>query len=102
MTPQKGRKRQPTQPIIFDSHGVERFQSNKIVEYLLDKTPYAMNDIAMIDFPIGDRVQFAQLIGYSVSGLGDLHYVTKQAWARAAHKSKASVAARLKATGEGK
>ena len=68
--------RQPTQPIIEDASGVVRFHRNAIVEYLLDHGGIDLNAIAMLDVPREDRIQFAQLIGYSVSGWGDLSYVT--------------------------
>ena len=65
----------PMQPLVIDEHGVVRFKVNKIVRALLDTGKLNMNDIAMLDFPLDDRVQFAQLIGYSVSGAGDLSYM---------------------------
>jgi hypothetical protein len=34
----------------------------------------------MIPFSNGDREQFAQLIGYSVGGFGDLSYVSDEAY----------------------
>ncbi len=72
--------RHPIQPIVEDSHGVLRFKANAVVEYLLDKGGLNMNDLAMIDFPREDREQFAQLIGYSHSGSGDLGYVSDEVW----------------------
>ena len=65
----------PIQPIICDQHGVVRFKSNGIVRYLLDHGGFDMNAIARLPFDLRDREQFAQLIGYSVSGFGDLSYV---------------------------
>lgn len=65
----------PTQPIVLDEHGVERFQGNAIVKHLLEiagQHGVDLNRIAAMDFALEDRVQFAQLLGYSVSGLGDL------------------------------
>jgi hypothetical protein len=65
----------PAQPIVFDEHGVARFMANPIVRWLLDTGPIDLNAIAMRrDFTLDDRRQFAQLIGYSVSGYGDLSY----------------------------
>ena len=37
-----------------------------------------LNELAMMDFDKNDRWQFAQLIGYSVSGAGDLDYHDKK------------------------
>lgn len=64
----------PMQPVVMDGR-VIRFKANAIVRYLLDTGPFDMNYLAMIPFSTEDRVQFAQLIGYSVSGFGDLSYV---------------------------
>ena len=71
----------PNQPLIIDSEGVIRFKKNLIVEALLDNASLRrprvmdMNEIAAMDFPLEDRIQFAQLIGYSRSGAADLSYM---------------------------
>lgn len=54
---------------------VVRFRKNKIVDFLLRTSKSDLNDLAMMDFSEEDHAQFAQLIGYSVSGWGDLSYV---------------------------
>jgi hypothetical protein len=67
----------PLQPIIFDKHGVARFKKNKIVDFLLDwasQRGMDLNALAIMNFDKNERWQFAQLIGYSVSGIGDLSY----------------------------
>ena len=66
--------RHPQQPLEM-VQDVVRFKKNKIVEYLLDNGGMDMNHLAIQDFSDEDRRQFAQLIGYSVSGYGDLNYV---------------------------
>ena len=48
----------PMQPIGLDEHGTARFKKNAIVRLLLDTHP--------------NLEQFYQLIGYSVSGFGEL------------------------------
>ena len=63
------------QPLVRDSSGTRRFKQNAIVTFLLDSGPFEMNDIAEMDFTAEDRVQFAQLIGYSLNGFGELPYV---------------------------
>lgn len=68
----------PIQPVYEDEHGVCRFKPNKIVRHLLDQGGIDMDDIAMGDFTREDREQFAQLIGYSHSGAGDLEYVSSE------------------------
>lgn len=62
----------PDQPVIVDSQGIERFQGNSIVQFLLQAGPFDLNQLSEMDWPIEDKRQFAQLIGYSVSGYGDL------------------------------
>jgi hypothetical protein len=76
-------KPQPIQPLVKDQHGVDRFQGNTIVRYLLDNGGLDLNDLARIPFSNEDRQQFAQLIGYSLSGYGELSYVDDAAYDRA-------------------
>ena len=61
-------KKHPMQNIIIDKKGIARFQENAMVVYLLNKGGIDMNNLAMLDFSDEDRMQFAQLIGYSVCG----------------------------------
>ena len=86
----------PIQPVAKDEHGVLRFKQNTIVSFLVDwcagqnraagyqllKTPNDkapdLNTLARMNFPREDWVQLAQLLGYSVSGFGDLSYVTDE------------------------
>lgn len=60
-----------------------RFVKNDIVEYLLDNGGIDLNKIACMDFSDEDRQQFAQLIGYSVSGYGSLSYVSEESCGQA-------------------
>lgn len=83
----------PIQPLEKDDHGVLRLKSNKIVRYLLDNGGIDMNHLAVQNFSDEDRQQFAQLIGYSLSGYGDLSYVSDDAYG-------ASAAAAIAALGE--
>lgn len=73
----------PIQPLQLDDKGVLRFKKNAIVEYLLDNGGIDMNHLARKDFTTEDREQFAQLIGYSLSGYADLGYVTDATYAAA-------------------
>lgn len=70
----------PIQPIVKDDNGVLRFKSNAIVEYLLHHGTTDLNDLARLDFPKEDRQQFSQLIGYSLSGYGELSYVDDETY----------------------
>ena len=69
----------PLQPTYIDKYGTKRFKGNAIVRFLLDKGPTNMNDLAIMQFTNEDREQFAQLIGYSVSGFAELGYVSDEA-----------------------
>lgn len=73
----------PIQPIEPDKNGTMRFKENAIVNYLLDNGPFDMNDLAILDFSNDDREQFAQLIGYSVGGFGELSYVSDDTYGTA-------------------
>ena len=59
---------------IREYNSITRFRRNEIVLWLLDAGPFDMNTIALMPFNQEDRVQFAQLIGYSVDGFFDLPY----------------------------
>jgi high-affinity Fe2+/Pb2+ permease len=73
----------PIQPLLKDDQGVLRFKKNAIVEYLLDHGLITLNDLAIINFSDEDRQQFAQLIGYSLSGYSELSYVSDDAYGAA-------------------
>ena len=87
----QNKAKHPTQPVV-KVDGVHRFKVNAIVRDLLDfASPRGMslNEIAMHKYSAEDRRQFAQLIGYSVSGYGELSYVNDEAWAEAAKAERA-------------
>ena len=73
----------PVQPVIVDPHGVCRFKANAICRWIIDNGLVDMNKLAVQGFPNADREQFAQLIGYSVSGAGDLSYFSPEVLERA-------------------
>lgn len=77
----------PIQPLAQDKHGVVRFKANAIVRHLIDTHPTVdMNRLAAMNFSDDDRQQFAQLIGYSLSGYGELvSYVDDEAYSAAAN-----------------
>lgn len=72
----------PMQPLVWDGK-IIRFKANKIVAHLIDHGGIDMNAIALLNFSREDQEQFAQLIGYSVSGFGDLSYARKTTVAKA-------------------
>lgn len=77
----------PIQPLEPDAKGVIRFKANAIVRHLLDTHPSCnMNELARMEFSDDDRQQCAQLIGYSLSGYGELSgYVDDESYVAAAH-----------------
>jgi len=74
----------PIQPLALDEHGKLRFKENKIVRFLLDNGKHNMNSLACENFSQEDREQFAQLIGYSLTGFGELSYVSDETYESAA------------------
>lgn len=100
MTASNRRKRPPMQPIVMVGD-VVRFQPNAIVRWLLDNQRIDLNEIAvhLKTFPVSDREQFWQLLGYSVSGYGDLSFVRRKTIDRADAKA-AKVLAAHKAQGQ--
>ena len=76
------RAQHPMQPIVRDRHGVFRFKENKIVRAFYEAASNAgvldLNRVACMNFSREDAEHFAQLIGYSVSGFGDLSYTRRK------------------------
>ena len=70
----------PVQPLYKAKDGMARFKENAIVQLLLDRGKFTMNDIAYLDFSQEDREQFAQLIGYSLRGFSELSYVSDETY----------------------
>lgn len=76
----------PMQPIVIAKDGAVRFKENRIVSAVLEhasKAGYSLNEIACGDFTDEEHMQFAQLIGYSVSGYGNLSYASEQSVTKA-------------------
>lgn len=66
----------PTQPIYIDDKGTARFRENKIVHFLLNVGTIDMNKLFLMSFSDEDRMQFAQLIGFSVDLYNELSYAS--------------------------
>ncbi len=73
----------PMQPLVRDPGGVIRFRANRIVRFLLEEVSYDLNQLYLMGFGEDEWEQFAQLIGYSVSGFGELDYASNDAYATA-------------------
>jgi hypothetical protein len=89
------RVKHPMQPVVMVS-GVARFKQNAIVRHLTDSQPWVLNRLATMDFSKDDWTQFYQLIGYSVSGFGDLSLVDKKVVVEADALVDAMIAKRTK------
>lgn len=73
----------PQQPLYMTNSGIARFVKNSIVDDLLDfatRRGFGMNEIACREYTPEERMQFAQLIGYSLGGYGDLSYTTDESY----------------------
>ncbi|MGE4195942.1 MAG: hypothetical protein AB7G11_02305 [Phycisphaerales bacterium] len=66
----------PIQPIERDDRGALHFKENAIVRYLFDHGDISLGDLAVMPYSNEDRVQFVQLIGYSLGGFSELSYVS--------------------------
>ena len=82
----RAKLKHPMQPFADDGNDIVRFKQNKIVRFLLDNGPYDVNQLAIMTFSREDREQFAQLIGYSVCGFGELGYTRKKTWKKLMRK----------------
>ena len=75
------RNAEPMQPIELAQDGVIRFKTNRMVNDLYEFSVargFGLNEMARRDYTPDERMQFAQLIGYSVSGYGGLSYVSDE------------------------
>lgn len=89
-----GKSVHPVQPVVMTDTGTVRFQRNPMVRKLLDESTsrgYGMNELVAHSHDIEngrDHMQhFAQLIGYSVSGYGELSYHNRGICSRADRKA---------------
>lgn len=78
----------PMQNVAIFEGGPPRFVGNPIVQFLLDAGPFDSNQLSMMPFSDEDREQFAQLLGYSITGFGELPYVSEDSYERACQKVK--------------
>ena len=69
-------KKHPMQPIEWVD-GVIGFRKNKIISDMFDAGLIDLNKIARLSYSDEDRMQLAQLLGYSISGFGELPYARK-------------------------
>lgn len=98
----RGYDPQPMQPVYLTKHDTLRFRENVIVRVLLDRdtergriypdfparSDGGLNWIAVQRFSQADQEQFAQLIGYSISGYHELSYVSDESAAKASALAK--------------
>ena len=91
----KIKNRNPLQPIERDEHGTIRFKKNQIVSDLSDAGSLRGFDMNYIvgrnKYSQTDLEQFAQLIGYSISGFHELPYVSDETALEASAVAKIAV-----------
>lgn len=81
--------RHPRQPVVIAGDGVARFKENRIVRWMLAAVESQGDDLNTIAYTFpeegfdDDYQQLMQLIGYSVSGYGDLRRSDKRVTAEA-------------------
>lgn len=78
----------PMQPLVVDSKGTVRFKKNQIVTDLLNRITTATENhitkkVIEGEYSRDDYNQLMQLVGYSVSGYGDLDLIDPNVAARA-------------------
>ena len=73
----------PMQPVYLDKDGVARFKANAVVDWLFRSNGMDLNRIPTDALDVGDVEVFWQMLGYSVSGYGDLSFVRDETVARA-------------------
>ena len=69
------KRKHPIQPLVLTETGTIRFTENKIVSFLLDQYGPSLNELRARFYEpehTADYEQLMMLIGYSVSGFGDL------------------------------
>lgn len=59
--------KQPRQPIVVDAEGIQRFQGNAVVKYIMEHGGFDPYHLAALDFPEADKCQFAQLQGITLT-----------------------------------
>jgi hypothetical protein len=82
------KKCMPMQPIVLVD-GIVRFKRNAVVDWLLCNGYIDLNKIPTWNLPVEDVEQFWQLLGYSVSGYGELSFIREETIAEADKKADA-------------
>jgi len=86
--------KRPMQPVVVAHDDVIRFKSNRIVRDLLahaSTTGLSLNELKFEEYDQDEIDQFYQLIGYSVSGYGDIDEVSKESVEEADKESSAVI-----------
>jgi hypothetical protein len=77
----------PMQPLVIDPHGTVRFRANAIIRWAVETGRIDLNEIATMPFDADDRMQLAQLVGYSVGGYSELGYVSDESYDEAERRA---------------
>ena len=68
----------PVQPLIMDKHGIVRFMSNRLVNYMFDVTANIHGYDFASDYPVAEQEQLAQLTGVSLKLFRNLPFATPE------------------------
>ncbi len=76
----------PIQPLYEDDCGVFRFKENAIVKFLKETSSFDLDMLHKMPFSVEDWEQFMMLLGYSLTGFGELSFVREETYERAEKK----------------
>ena len=85
-------QKHPLQLVYIDGKGEPRFRQNAIVFHLLTHGSIRWDQILMMDFPLADREQVAQQLGYSVMGYGELQWIGEESYQNARRAAALAIA----------
>ena len=68
---------------LVDVNGVIRFKRNAVVRWLFEQGHFNLNRIPVDELPLEDVEEFWQMLGYSVSGYGELSFIRPETVAEA-------------------
>ena len=68
---------------LVDVNGVIRFKQNAVIRWLFEQGHLNLNRIPVDELPLEDVEEFWQMLGYSVSGYGELSFIRPETVAEA-------------------
>ncbi len=77
----------PIQPLYKDDYGVIRFKENAIVRFLKETSSFDLDMLHKMPFSVEDWEQFMMLLGYTLTGFGELYFVREETYGRVEKKA---------------